>query len=131
MALSRLPREEVSRRIKAARDLRQMHQITLAALMEEDGLNKSDLGQIERCDRQMRLGHQESILRHLRLPERWLTAETVDEIVGEAISDAQLIEILGPQLLAAFRAAGPSGEQEPQGQDEQDHHGESSEETDE
>lgn len=82
MPISRLPREEIARRIKAARELRNISQIGLAALMEADGLNKHDLGQIEREKRTMQLVHQEALVRHLKVPERWFTSENVDEIVG-------------------------------------------------
>lgn len=82
MPVSQLPRDEVARRIRAGRELRKVSQTALATLMVADGLNKHDLGQIERERRTMQLAHQESILRHLRLPERWLTADSVDDLVG-------------------------------------------------
>lgn len=62
--------------------LRAMSQIELAALMAADGLNLHDLGKIERGQRRMTRAHQDSIQRHLRLPEHWFSANAVDEIVG-------------------------------------------------
>lgn len=75
-------REELARRIKAARALRQISQVQLGRLAEADGLNRYDLAQIEQRTRTMLRVHREALVRHLRVPERWLTAETVDEAVG-------------------------------------------------
>lgn len=126
MPVSQLPRDEIARRIKAARELRRMSQSALAGLMAQDGIGLHDLGQIERQTRQMQLVHQDAILRHLELPERWLTAGSVDEIVGAALSDRELAEILGPEVLAAYQVVLASGAQGKRGLRDRDRPEESS-----
>lgn len=100
-------RAELGRRIKAARELRRMSQDDLGMKARDDGLNRYDLAQIERGERTMQFAHRQALVRHLRVPERWFTAEAVDEIVGyedpdvredrlEAVADAlhQVVERL-------------------------------------
>lgn len=72
----------MTRRIEAARVLRGYTQRQLAELLHADGLGKHDLGRIERGEMQMRRIHRDALVRHLRLPERWFTAPTVDALVG-------------------------------------------------
>lgn len=81
---------ELSRRIKAARELRGLSQVQLGDLFDGDRLNKSDPGRIERMDPEVsvRRPHLDAFARHLRVPPRWFTAETVDEIVGYRDTDA-------------------------------------------
>lgn len=74
--------DEISRRLKAARELRQISQKEMGELFEGDGLNKSDPGRIERMDVAMRRSHRDAFVRHLRVPERWLTSNSLDELVG-------------------------------------------------
>lgn len=91
MPVSQLPQKEIARRIRAARELRAISQEELAKLMAADGLNKYDLGQIERCKQTMLRVHQDALVRHLQVPEVWFTSEDVNEIVGyvprEALAD--------------------------------------------
>jgi transcriptional regulator with XRE-family HTH domain len=82
--LSSLDPAQISARIKAARELRGISQTQLGAFFEEDGLNKSDPGRIERMSASVpfRRAHLDALCRHLRVPERWFTEENVDAIVG-------------------------------------------------
>jgi hypothetical protein len=75
---------QISLRIKTARDLRGVSQVRLGELFEEDGLNRSDPGRIERMDPKVpfRRAHLDAVCRHLRMPERWFVEENVDVIVG-------------------------------------------------
>lgn len=79
-----LPADEVARRIKAARRLRGLSQVELGKRVHGDGLGESDVGRIERMDPKLPFSKalRLSICEHLRVPERWLLAEDVDEIVG-------------------------------------------------
>lgn len=82
---------ELARRLKAARELRGLSQTDLGELFDADGLNRSDPGQIERLKVTLRRSHVDGFIRHLRVPERWFTADSVDEIVGlEATPETQL-----------------------------------------
>lgn len=112
MQVTQLPRDEIARRIRAARELRGKSQAALAALMVDDGLNKHDLGKIEREKMQMRRAHQDSIQRHLEIPERWLTAESVDEIVNAApfeVSTDGRLDQIEEQLGQLIGAVGLDG----------------------
>lgn len=75
-------RKEISRRVKAARELRCISQDALGRAAQADGLKRYDLAQIERGEREMQRIHREALIRHLKIPERWITAETVDEAIG-------------------------------------------------
>lgn len=77
-----LPDEEIQRRIKAVRILRGMSQNDLGALLATDGLGKHDVGRIERGALSMQRAHRESICRHLRIPEAWLTDPNLDALLG-------------------------------------------------
>lgn len=84
--------DEISRRIKAARELRGINQVDLGAMFDAEGLNSSDPGRLERGDIEMRAAHRYALMRCLRVPERWFTEPDVDAIVGwedaETVSDA-------------------------------------------
>ena len=77
-----LPADELQRRLDAARTLRNLKQAELAELMHADGIGKHDLGKIERGEKRLRRMHIDSITRHLRIPEFWLTDPDVDVVVG-------------------------------------------------
>lgn len=77
-----LSTDELQRRLDAARTLRDLKQTELAALMHDDGIPKYDLGKIERGEKALRRMHIDSITRHLRIPEYWLTDPDVDVVVG-------------------------------------------------
>lgn len=94
MDRSVLDPDEISRRIKAARELRGVSQDQLGEMLEADGLGVKDVGRIERGTMMMSRAQRESITRHLRLPERWLLSESVDEIVGVDLDAGQLRERL-------------------------------------
>lgn len=74
--------EQIQRRIKAVRILRGMSQTTLGELLATDGLGKHDVGRIERGVLTMQRAHRESICRHLRIPEAWLTNPDLDALLG-------------------------------------------------
>lgn len=82
--LSAIDPAQIAARIKAARELRGMSQDQLGQRFDDDGLNKTDPGRIERMDPNVpfRRAHLDAMCRHLRVPERWFTAADVDEIVG-------------------------------------------------
>jgi transcriptional regulator with XRE-family HTH domain len=113
--------DEVARRIRAARELRGLSQAQLGELLAADGLGSTDAGRIERNEIPMTRVHRDALIRALRVPERWLTADNVDEIVGVQLSDEDLARLLGPQLLAAVRALRLAEGQEPPDEDAQDH----------
>jgi hypothetical protein len=111
-----LARDEIARRIKAARQLRGIKQAELGLLLAQDGLGQEDVGRIEREEMQMSRSQRDAITRHLRLPERWLTSESVDEIVGYGelreppssgliSGSAATVEDLLDELKAATRTA--------------------------
>lgn len=106
-----LEADEIKRRMEAARILRGIGQSDLGLLFEEDGLGKSDPGRIERGQMPLDRARREAACRHLGVPERWFTAETVDEIVGltPPSEAAQAVEVMRAALLAAARelAKGP------------------------
>jgi hypothetical protein len=89
-------RDELSRRVKAGRLLRDMDQAELGRLFAADGLGRTDPGRIERGTLEMQRVHREAFCRHLRLPDRWFTLESTDEIVGwaQAIPDAPIEDVL-------------------------------------
>ena len=82
-----LPPDELKRRIHAARILRRVTQDELEKQLAEDGLDKREAGRVERGELPFRRIHRILFAEALRVPERWFTAETVDEIVGFASQD--------------------------------------------
>jgi hypothetical protein len=81
--LTPLSAEELGRRIRAARILRNLEQKDLDDLFEDDGVGRS-AGFLERGSPRAPLtrARLDSLVRHLRVPETWFTAENVDDIVG-------------------------------------------------
>lgn len=100
--------DEVKRRIEAARILRGISQLELARMFEEDGLGKTEAGRLERGDLPLTRVRRDALCRNLGVPERWFTADSVDEIVGlggESAGDlTRAAALLAPQLLAAAEA---------------------------
>ena len=80
--LTPLGRDELKRRIEAARILRGISQERLDALFHADGLGKS-AGRLERGDKRLTLNRAllDGLVRHLRVPEAWFTSEDVDALV--------------------------------------------------
>jgi len=82
--LTDLNRKELTRRIKAARELRNVTQAQLADKFVEDGLDRSVLGKMERYDPDFPLvrSRLDSLVRHLGVPRRWFTSADTDLVVG-------------------------------------------------
>lgn len=59
-----------------------MSQVELENLVGVDGVAKSIVGQIERCEKELQRAPREALARHLRVPERWFVAEDPDEVAG-------------------------------------------------
>jgi transcriptional regulator with XRE-family HTH domain len=70
--------------MRAARELRNVTQSALADLVVEDGLDRHELGKLERGDEKFPLVRTrlDALVRHLRVPERWFTSVDTDLIVG-------------------------------------------------
>ena len=79
-----LPPDELKRRIHAARVLRGVTQEKLEEQLAEQGLGKREAGRVERGEISFQRVHRLMFADALRVPERWFTAGTVDEIVGFA-----------------------------------------------
>lgn len=79
-----LDRPELTRRIKAARELRGVSQDELAERLAQEGLGKHDLGRLERGESSVVLTpvRRYALAHALRVPERWFTDESVDAIVA-------------------------------------------------
>lgn len=97
-------KDEIARRIRAARELRGLSQDGLGKLVAADGLGIHDVGRIERGEVTMTRVHRDALIRHLRVPERWFTAENVDEIVGVQMSEEAIAQFLTRRLFAAGQA---------------------------
>lgn len=80
--LTNLPRDVLKRRIEAARLLRGISQIDLDARCHQDGLGKQEAGRLERGELPLTRVRADALIRNLRVPERWLTSEDVDGLVG-------------------------------------------------
>lgn len=80
--------DETRRRIVALRTFRGITQADLAGLMEKDGLNKTDLGKIERGEMELRAANRKSIADHLHVDERWLIDPDLDGLIGDAEAQA-------------------------------------------
>lgn len=91
MALSK---DEIRRRIVAARTLRGMEQTELASLMADDGLGKHDLGKIERGGMTMQATHRRSIAHHLRMSERWFMEDNIDGLLSDPGDDPDLSDLV-------------------------------------
>lgn len=100
-----LKNEEIKRRMEAARKLRGLSQAQLGKLFEADDLGKMDPQQIERGIMPLRGARLAAACRHLRVPERWFTAEDVDEIVGfTPVDTPTLAKQVAAEVVAAMQA---------------------------
>jgi len=100
-----LSSEETKRRMEAARKLRGLSQAELGELFEADDLGKMDPQQIERGRMLLRGARLVAACKHLRVPERWFTAEDVDEIVGLTPTDeTALAKQVAAEVVAAMEA---------------------------
>lgn len=82
MKLTALGREELGRRIRAARILRNLEQRDLDDLFEQDGVGRS-AGFLERGAPRAPLtrARLDSLVRHLHVPEAWFAVEDIDEVI--------------------------------------------------
>lgn len=69
--------DELGRRIKAARLLRNIGQGELGYLFKADGLGLGDPGRIERNELAMQRVHLDAFIRHLQMPEWWFTVPVI------------------------------------------------------
>lgn len=100
-----LDREEIKRRMEAARKLRGLSQAELGERFAADDLGKMDPQQIERGIMPLRGARLAAACKHLRVPERWFTAEDVDEIVGLTSTDEPaLAKQVAAEVVAALEA---------------------------
>jgi hypothetical protein len=112
--------EDVKRRIEAARMLRGIEQQQLDRLGHAEGLGKQELSRTERGELPLTRVRRDVLLRLLRLPDRWLVSDDIDEVVGfdQAAPAPRLTPDLARDLLAqlvdAAGQAHPPGEAEPQ-----------------
>jgi hypothetical protein len=133
---SRVDASELKRRIDAARTLRGMGQTDLATLAWGDGLGKHDVGRIERGKMDLQRVHREVLVRHLRVPDWWFTAEVEEfdlRLLGLYVPPAReglppdeiraIAAELATLLLRAAEAVDPSAGGERRGSDEPDHPG--------
>lgn len=114
--------EELDRRLKAIRMLRQISQTEMAVMLEAEGFGKHDLGRIERGQMALTGARRRELARILRVPESYFTAEDLDEVLFAAgtdkLTDDQIrraAELMAPQLLEAARALAPTSGKEQQG----------------
>lgn len=92
--------EDLVRRMEAARILRGITRRQLGELFKLDGLGVQDPERLVRHEIEFERTHMRAACEHLRVPERWFTAEDVDEIVGLTPSD---MEVLAQRLAGMLR----------------------------
>ena len=92
--------DKLKRRIHAARVLRGVNQQELNALFAADGLDQEDAGKVERGSLPMQKVHLDAFVRHLGVPERWFTADNVDDIVGWHADIVAAVNTIGALRLA-------------------------------
>lgn len=71
-------KDVLKQRIDAARTLRGITQVELNKLFDADGLGKHDVGRLERGELPLRRIHLDALVRHLRVPEWWFTADEIE-----------------------------------------------------
>lgn len=101
--------EELRRRIEAARILRGISQDDMDVMGHADGLRKQELSRTERGDLPLTRIRRDVLARVLRVPERWLLAETVDEIVAAPPTEADIARRLDALTEAVGRLDGEPG----------------------
>lgn len=127
--LTGLNAEELDRRIKAARLLRNISQQELAKRLAEDGLSESHLGKLERGQHTLTRAPLDALVRHLRVPETWFTEPDTDTVVGyvsaEELTDEQqsLIAEAVRLLAGAAHASDQAKRPPPEASDGQDQNG--------
>lgn len=87
-----LETDELKRRIDAARTIRGLRQVDLAALVESDGLGKQTVGRLERGDIPLTRALRRSLADHLAVPESWFVDDHLD-LNGGAQDTGQLDRI--------------------------------------
>lgn len=83
--------EEVKRRIEAARTLRGISQVQMDQLGHAEGLDKQELGRLERGRLPMSNVRCDVLCRVLKVPRRWFEDDDLDVVVGlkdQATQDA-------------------------------------------
>lgn len=105
MALTELDAEQLGRRIKAARLLRNIDQAQLAEGFVADGLDRHELGKLERGKFPLTRVRLDTLCRHLQVPERWFTSANTDLVVGltseaELSADQRELVVRAARLLA-------------------------------
>lgn len=88
--------DEVKRRIRAARILRDFSQVEMDALgVELLGLDQQELSRTERGDLEWTQGRAMFLCRVLNVPPRWFEADSIDEVVGlRDQRDADALDLL-------------------------------------
>jgi hypothetical protein len=110
-----LSKDELKRRIEAARTLRGTTQAELQRLFEADGLDKYSAGRVERGELVMQRVHRDAFCRHLGVPERWFSEPDVDVLVGLRPAERLTRDVLREELellLLDFDRAEGRGERE-------------------
>lgn len=82
--------DELKRRIDAARTLRGLRQVDIAALVESDGHGKHDVGRLERGDVHLTPSLRRSLAHHLGVPETWFTEPDMDQVLIAPDAETQL-----------------------------------------
>lgn len=95
--------DDLVRRMEAARILRGISRRQLGELFKLDGLGVQDPERLARGEIDFERKHLLAACDRLRVPERWFTAETVDEVVGIS-NEATLAANVAAQVLAALQA---------------------------
>ena len=84
-------KDVLKQRIEAARALRGLTQVQLRERFEEDGLGKHDAARLERGEMELRRIHLDALMRHLKMPEWWFTADEIS-LDGEPPDGTKLAE---------------------------------------
>lgn len=108
--------DDLVRRMEAARILRGKSRRELGELFKLDGLGVQDPERLVRHEIEFEAKHMRAACAHLRVPERWFTAETVDEVLG--ISDeVSLARTVASEVVAAMQALREGQSRGPRGMD--------------
>lgn len=106
-----LTREELVRRVVAARELRGLTQLELGQLVADEGLGKHDMPKLERGENGARFtgAHRRVLASVLRVPERWFTDDD-DRLFAGLVIDPDRITALEDALAATQDRLGPQVE---------------------